>query len=523
MIGKRLEQGWQLMNNIRQNTQSQRILALFAGFLIIAGLYASSLYSYLLFHTLIELFSIVVSLVIFVLAWNTRQVQENHYLLFLGIALLFTGALELLHALAYKGFGVFPKHDANLPTQLWIAFRYLTAFTFLAAPLFITRKLDISKMLAVYALVTSLLIGAIFLELFPECFIEGRGLTRFKIYSEYVIIFMFLAGLSLLIRNRESFDRTVLRLMGGAIVASVLSELSFTQYVSVFGPANMIGHFFLLASVACIYKAIVVTGMVEPTRLLFRNLKLSEEKISRLNEELGESVVKLEAANMELEAFSYSVSHDLRAPLRHISGFAGSLVEDYAASLDGQGRDYLVRIQRGAEKMNRLIDDLLRLSQISRQEMKRGDVNLSKMAYSIVSDLREADPGRKVDINVMEGIETNADLRLIEIVLSNLLGNAWKFTSKTENARIEFGAIKNTPLQPSGEGTVYYVRDNGSGFSPEFSEKMFLPFHRLYPAKEFEGTGIGLAIVERIIRRHGGRVWAEGEVGKGATFYFTLG
>ncbi len=517
------------MNNVGQNTQSQRTPALIVGFLIIAGLYASSLYSYLLFHTLIELFSIVVSLVIFVLAWNTRQVQENHYLLFLGIALLFTGALELLHTLAYKGFGVFPAHDANLPTQLWIAFRYLAAFTFLVAPLFIARKLNVPKMLAVYALVTSLLIGAIFLELFPECFIEGRGLTSFKIYSEYVIILMFLAGLGLLIRNRESFDRTVLRLMGGAIVTSALSELSFTQYVSVFGSANMIGHFFLLASVGCIYEAIVVTGMVDPTRLLFRNLKLSEEKVSRLNEELSKSLVKLEVANRELEAFSYSVSHDLRAPLRHISGFAESLVEDYAGELDEQAKDYLARIHRGAEKMNRLIDDLLRLSQISRQEMKLGEVNLSKIASSIVEELRETNPGRKAAINVMEGIGAAADHRLMEIVMSNLLGNAWKFTSKTGNTQVEFGVMNNIPPHlPAGQaglsgvGIVYYIRDNGSGFSPEFSEKMFLPFHRLHTDKEFEGTGIGLAIVERIIRRHGGRVWAEGEVGKGATVYFTL-
>ena len=511
------------MNNTGQNIQSQRTLALIAGFLIIAGLYASSLYSYLLFHTLIELFSIVVSLVIFILAWNTRQVQENHYLLFLGNALLFTGALEMLHTLAYKGFGVFPAHDANLPTQLWIAFRYLTAFSFLGAPLFITRKLQRPKDDCGLRPGHVLPDRVDLLGLFPECFIEGRGLTGFKIYSEYVIILLFLAGLGLLIGNRESFDLTVLRLMAGAIVASVLSELSFTQYVSVFGPANMIGHFFLLASVACIYEAIVVTGMVEPARLLFRNLKLSEEKISRLNEELRESVVKLEAVNRELEAFSYSVSHDLRAPLRHISGFAGSLAEDYADSLGDQGKDYLARIRLGAEKMDRLINDLLRLSQISQQEMNRGDVSLSKMAASVLQGLREAGPGRNVDINVLEGIRAAADLRLMEIVLSNLLGNAWKFTSKTDNARIEFGMMENQSLHPSGKGAVYYVKDNGAGFSPEYMEKMFWPFQRLHSDKEFEGTGIGLAIVERVIRRHGGRVWAEGEVGKGATVYFTLG
>jgi len=511
-----------MMNTDGQGIESKMTLTLIV-FLSIAGLYASSLYSYLLFHTLIELFSIVVSLVIFVLAWNTRQVQENHYLLFLGVAFLFTAAPELLHTLAYKGFGVFPAHDADLPTQLWIAFRYLTAFTFLFAPLYITRRLNIRKMIVVYTIVTSLMIGAIFQGLFPACFIEGSGLTSFKIYSEYVIVLIFLAGLGLLIRSRGSFDLTILRLMSAAILASILSELSFTQYVSVFSPANMIGHFFLLASMACIYEAIVVTGMVDPSRLLFRNLKLSEEKISLLNRELEESVVKLEAANKELEAFSYSVSHDLRAPLRHISGYAIGLAEDYADRFDDQGKEYLARIQLGVEKMNQLINALLRLSQISRQEMNLGDVNLSRMASSILQCLREAEPERNVDIIVLEGIVAAADLRLIEVVLSNLLGNAWKFTSKTENALIEFGAIDDPYIHRSGVGKFFYIKDNGAGFDPEYMDKMFAPFQRLHSVKEFEGTGIGLAIVERIIRRHGGRVWAEGEVGKGATVYFTLG
>jgi len=200
-----------------------------------------------------------------------------------------------------------------------------------------------------------------------------------------------------------------------------------------------------------------------------------------------------------------------------MSGFTRILVEDYAKKLDKQGMDYLFRIHRGSEKMTHLIDDLLRLSRISRQEMERTEVDLSLMAASTISDLREANPKRGLNVNIMENLKAFADRRLIEIVLLNLLENAWKFTSKTENARIEFGAVEQ-----DGK-IVYCVKDNGAGFDPDYADKLFRPFHRLHSESEFEGTGVGLTIVDRIIHRHGGRVWAEGEPGKGATVYFTLG
>jgi two-component system CheB/CheR fusion protein len=245
--------------------------------------------------------------------------------------------------------------------------------------------------------------------------------------------------------------------------------------------------------------------------------KRNEQDVLRLSEEMAERNVELEAVNRELEAFIYSISHDLRAPLRAMSGFSKILVEDYAKDLDAKGKDYLDRIHRGSEKMTHLIDDLLNLSRISRQEMTRTEIDMSLMAASIISDTREAHPDRSVDVSIDEGLKASADRGLIEIVLLNLLENAWKFTSKTENARIEFGAI-TSPTSP----TVYYVKDNGAGFDPNYVDKLFRPFHRLHSDGEFEGTGVGLTIVDRIIRRHGGRVWAEAEVGKGATVLFTL-
>jgi light-regulated signal transduction histidine kinase (bacteriophytochrome) len=172
--------------------------------------------------------------------------------------------------------------------------------------------------------------------------------------------------------------------------------------------------------------------------------------------------------------------------------------------------------------MTRLIDDLLDLSKISRQEIQRTKIDISELARSVVSELREADPGRSVDVAIADGLSVFADKRLMEIVLSNLLGNAWKFTSKAENAKIEFG-VMTTGRGEKSFAPTFYVRDNGAGFDPKYVEKMFWPFQRLHTEKEFPGTGIGLTIVDRIIHRHGGTVWAEGEVGKGATVYFTLG
>ncbi len=245
--------------------------------------------------------------------------------------------------------------------------------------------------------------------------------------------------------------------------------------------------------------------------------KKAELDILALNEQLKHQVSELDAVNKELYAFTYTVSHDLRAPLRHITGFSKMLYEDYPDKLDAQGKDYLARIKNGTDRMNQLIDDLLRLSRISLQDLDRMDYDLSKLASSVVNSFRDTASARSVEVVIAEGLRAFVDPNLMKIALTSLFNNAWKFTSKTENARIEFGATEKDAK------TVYFVKDNGAGFDPAFAERMFLPFQRIHSEKEFEGTGIGLAIVDRIIRRHKGSVWAEGEVGKGATIYFTLG
>lgn len=284
--------------------------------------------------------------------------------------------------------------------------------------------------------------------------------------------------------------------------------------------ARMTAHQHNVHAITLAAWVAVLAGSCTVLVLMGRKRRLAEQRLQRLNEELETRVarrtVQLEVANKELEAFAHSVSHDLRAPLRGIDGFSQVLLEDYADRLDDQGKDSLVRVRRGCQQMGRLIDGLLRLSRLTRVEMRHEMVDLSGLARTIAGQLQENDPHRPVELSIAPGLEVEGDAELLRVALENLLGNAWKFTGKQERARIEFGVTR-----VAGE-RAYFVRDDGSGFEMQYADKLFGPFQRLHAATEFSGTGIGLATVQRIIHRHGGRIWAEGAVEQGATFYFTL-
>lgn len=250
-------------------------------------------------------------------------------------------------------------------------------------------------------------------------------------------------------------------------------------------------------------------------------LRDSEAHVRRLNAELSQRVrqrtAQLESVVRELESFAYSVSHDLRAPLRAVDGFTMALLEDYGDRLDDEGRNYLDRIHHGAQRMSELIDDLLKLSRLSRAQLAPRAVDLSGLAREVLDQLREANPDGTAIVSVEPSPTAWGDPGLLRVALENLLANAWKYSSKQAEPRIEFGATRQA------DETVYFVRDNGVGFDMAHAGKLFAPFQRLHHRDEFEGTGIGLATVQRIIQRHGGRVWVDAAPNQGATFYFTLG
>ncbi len=852
---------------------------LFSLVLMLVVLASTALYSFILFHTLAELFAIMVAVLVGVIGWQTYPFSRNNFLIFLSAGYLWIGAVDLLHTLAYEGLSVLPEDGGNRATQFWIAARYMEAGTLLLAPLFVTRKLTPGPAFAGFGLLAALIAGVILTDRFPDAFIPGSGLTDFKVYSEYAIIGMLFVALWHLWEKRGGLDHRVVSLMSLAIGVTILSEFAFTLYQTVYGLENFVGHLGKLVSFWLIFISLIRTTLTQPFRTLaqgattydavpdptvvldqdgtlrqmneaarrltgemdfigrdchellhprglaksecpvcaglaggvahrlsfelafkdkgewhqitlspisgqgtrptgvvhvsrditqrvraelalrrsneelssilrsvgegvfgmdvegratfinpalerltgwrsadligrdihvllhgsredggphecpirrtaqdgqvrhvdsdmFRNhsgadipvdytaaplhdaeghvtgsvvvfrdiserlqaqraLEQSEQRYRAIMENAGDAILvanvegrfvdanrraeellgftreellelrptdihppeeqerlaaafrsmenygfslsehmvlhkdgslspvevagaripageqtlfmgtfrdtserhRLEAErrrygaelertvaertrdlkelNGELESFSYSVSHDLRGPLRAVNGFAHALIEDFGPQLNDQARSYLHRMQDAATRMGQMIDGLLVLSRVIRRELALEPVNLSVLAREVADEIGATEPARPVEWRIAPTLKTRGDPTLLRLLLQNLLQNAWKFSAARDPAVIEVGAER-----ANGE-CVFYVRDNGAGFDLLDTGSLFRPFHRLH-GPEYEGTGIGLATVLRIVRRHGGRCWAEGVPDGGATIFFTL-
>jgi signal transduction histidine kinase len=275
--------------------------------------------------------------------------------------------------------------------------------------------------------------------------------------------------------------------------------------------------YWLAGAIKAITAAASVPTAILLARLVPKALAIpTAAQLAKANHDLAERTAQLQVTNLELEAFSYSVAHDLRAPLRGMDGFAHALLDEYRDKLDAQGRDYLEEIRANASRMGQLIDALLSLSHVTRSESKAEAVDLTTLGRRVADQLVAADPRRRVDMVVGPDLHAEIDPQLARTLLENLMSNSWKFTGKSGSPRIELGAFDENG------GRTFFVRDNGVGFDMAFADKLFAPFQRLHAGSEFPGTGIGLATALRIVKRHGGRIWGEGAVGAGATFYFTL-
>jgi signal transduction histidine kinase len=500
-------------------------------------LYALSRYNYNLFHSLADGASIVIAASAFTIVWTSRRRTDNDYFLYAGIAFLFFAFLDLIHMLGNKGMGVFPGYG-NLGPTFYIASRYVLSLSLLIAPFFIHRRLNTTLMFAAYSAVTLLILLSVFRwDIFPACIVEGVGLTPFKVISDYFICLILLASIGVLLRHRRSFDARVLRLIVASLILSIATGLTFTLYTDPFGITNTVGHFFQIASFYLVYLAFIETSLTKPQEILFRKLKQNEESLTQSVQQLDAANVELKQeiaerkqaeaelqkltqelgkANRDLESFSYSVSHDLRAPLRAIDGYARMIGKKQADQFDAETRRQFSLIRDSVRGMGKLIEDLLAFSRLGRQEITRAPIDMASLFGEVGEEVRKANPARRIDVKLDGFPPALGDRALIRQVLKNIFENAVKFTAARETARIEAGA------RGEGNETVYYVKDNGVGFDMSYHDKLFDVFQRLHSPGKYEGSGIGLSIVQRIIQRHGGRIWAEGEVDKGATFYFTL-
>jgi signal transduction histidine kinase len=555
--------------------------------LVFSALIVISRFNYLLFHSLAELFSVVVAFSIYILAWNSRRYMNNGYFLLLGVAFLFIGLLDVLHTLAYEGMGVFPQSGANLATQLWISARFMQSLSFLMAFLFLTRQVRAFYLLGAYAIITTLILFSVFVwGNFPISYIDGVGLTAFKKISEYVISFILMVSMLGLVRYRENFDPGVLLWLLLSVGSAIFSELAFTEYVGVYDFSNMVGHLLKIASFYFIYKAIVVTGLVQPYDLMFRSLKQSEDALLKAHDELEERVrlrtaeivqvnqalqheieehkrterelrkyrehleelvvertkelerqvairemaeaasrryaQQLERSNRELQDFASIASHDLQEPLRKIQAFGDRLEKKIGNDLNEHEFYYLDRMLDAASRMSIMINELLAYSRVTTVFQPHTRVDLNETLQGVISDL-------EIRLEQSEGrIESerlptvNADRLQMRQLIQNLIANALKFHRPDVPPLVKVSGEQF--IDPvSGEDMVrLLVEDNGIGFDERYLDQIFRPFRRLVGHSEFDGSGMGLAICRKIVERHGGSITAESKEGQGTTFIIIL-
>lgn len=497
------------------------------GLLII--LFLMHQYSFLLFHTMVELVTISIAWAVFILTFNSRDLTNDSSVVFIGIAYLFVSILDLLHTLSYAGLNIFHDYNSNLPTQLWISARYLNSISFLIMPLISMRRINYGLISIIFAGVTGILLASIFAwHIFPDCYIEGSGLTGFKIVSEYIICII-LAAAVVLLRTKSNIDRGLINLITLSLLFLIVSELFFTLYLQVSDFINSTGHMLKTISSILLYKALIETGIRKPFSLLFKNLKENETNLLNLNTRLEMELQKrheaelklrtavkdLERSNKDLEQFAYVASHDLQEPLRMISGFTKLLESKYKDKLDERGHEYIWFIVDGSKRMSELISDLLSYSRVTTKAAPFTKVDLNKVLSYILTDLKFSVMESEVSIKIDPLPELKAEATQIKQLFQNLIQNAIKFRND-KNPYVKVSAVKN------GNEWTFSIKDNGIGIKKEYYDKIFMLFQRLHEKDKYPGTGIGLAICKKIVEHHGGKIWVESEEGNGTTFFFTL-
>ena len=510
------------------------------------GLYASSLYSYILFHSLIEIVTIAVAFTVFILSWHTRRYFENDYLRLLGIGYGFIALIDLLHTLAYKGMGVFPGYDANLPTQLWIAARYLQAVTLFAAPYFVERGVSDRAIFGGYAAATAVLVVTVYTGSFPDCYIEGAGLTLFKVSSEYVISAVLLVSLYLFYRKRKYFNGRIFFLIAASIFCTVISEMAFTAYLSVYGFANLAGHFAKLAAFYLIYRAILVTGLQEPFDLIFRDLKQAEEALQKsldaTEEEVRTRTAELRQLNQELEAriaaevarsrekdhiliqqsrlaamgeMVHNIAHQWRQPLNALAIVIGNIHADFRDGVvTNETLDKAVATARRLiDGMTTTIDEFRDFFRPDSEEVHFEVAGAVRDAISLVdAAMKHNRIGLEYDLE--EGLLVSGHPNQYAQAVLNVLVNA---KEAMVGRQVQDGRIR-LKLTSTGGDAELTIDDEGGGIPEDILPKIFDPY---FTTKE-QGSGIGLYMAKMIIEKAMGGHVETMNAGNGARLIFRI-
>ncbi|MGM0540716.1 MAG: MASE3 domain-containing protein [Thermodesulfobacteriota bacterium] len=492
---------------------------------LLLGLLAVSQYNYLLFHSVAELFSIAVAWSVFLLVWNVRPYMKNDALFFLGISYLFIGAFDLLHTLAYKGMGVLEFIDKpDLATQLWISGRGIEAGALLLFPLLLGKRIRSDILLGSLIAVAALLLAAIFSwDIFPSCFIEGSGLTPFKVTAEYTICLIVLIAIFLLYKKRNYLDIRVYYYMVASMSLTIAAELFFTFYTELYGVSNLIGHYFKILSFFFIYTSLIRSGLTRPYSLLFK--ELHEEK-----DALQEAKKLAEEASKTKSSFLAKMSHEIRTPMNSILGMLRLVLSGH---LPGQQRERIQVAKDSAESLLWLLNDLLDLSKVEAGRFTLHEKEF-RLRHLLNNVLKEAQPlaeekGLKLHLAVDQDLPVRmiGDLHRLRRILFNLLSNAIKFT---DQGRISLEAEQLELASCSDQENLliitilFKIIDTGPGLDSDQLRAVFEPYMQggRDSLSAEEGIGLGLAVCKEFSEQMGGRIWAASEPGEGSTFYVQL-
>ncbi len=481
----------------------KRTLFTVIGVAAVTGLlYLSSLPNYLLFHSMAELFSIVIAGSVFIIAWNSRRYQQNKYLTYLGIAYLFIALLDLLHTLSYKGMAVFTDYS-YYANQVWIATRYIESATLFAIFMLTSRRETPERyglVFIVYSVITTAAILSIFVyKVFPVCFIEEEGQTLFKQVSEFVIIGILAAATVTLCKRKHQFELKVFRWLIWSIVLTIASELFFTFYISNYGISNFFGHIFKIGSFYLVYKAIIETGIERPMDLIFNRLK---------------------TANREKDRFFSIIGHDLKNPFGGIKSMSELLLAEWNELEDDEKLDYVEEIRKSSTLSLNLLNNLLQWARIQTRGLKP-DPTTFQLAQAVDENIELFKPTAKnkqieVTSEIPEELTVTADKNMVDLLLRNLLSNGIKFTQPHGSITIS-AEERNDTVQIA-------VADTGAGMTDEEIEAAFsigAVKTKKGTANE-EGSGLGLILCKEFVESNGGEIWIESSPSKGSTFFFTL-